>query len=306
MNDQQKAIQEAIDKTMRELSEAQSPVQRSRTWTDPEGYKYLVSWSNSVLLRFFIRLFTVSLPKSEYRRKAQLDDAARSVVRNQEEGYKRSTTKEYFDFLGFSQGSLEEVKGDIRELTEDKFLQSKPRSSLISIGINLKDFHEALKPKGRLEEDKGKLQEEKGDLKENRGKLEDDKESFNHPVNSSIHPVNSSNNPVNSSNNPLKDSKGDLKENRGTLEDSIHPVNSSIHPVNSSNFDYQPLTTLYPPLAKIKAEDLSYEIFLELINKTDYNLRLLVQSLEKKSNNDKKGYLVEQARIKDKFRSKSI
>ena len=101
MNEQQKAIREAIDKTMRELSENKNPVQRSRVWTNPEGYKYLVSWSNSVLLRFFTRLFTVFLPKSEYRRKAQLDDAARSVVRNQEEGFKRSTTKEYFNFLGF-------------------------------------------------------------------------------------------------------------------------------------------------------------------------------------------------------------
>lgn len=286
MNDQQKAIQDAIDKTMRELSQVQNPVQRSRTWTDPEGYKYLVSWSNSVLLRFFIRLFTVSLPKSEYRRKAQIDDAGRSVVRNQEEGYKRSTTKEYFDFLGFSQGSLEEVKGDIRELTEDGFLQSKSGSSLMSIGINLKDFHEALKPKGKLKENKGNLEENKTDLEE--GSLEK-----------------SSDHPVNSFNNPLKESKGNLEESSNyPLSSSNYPLSSSNYPLSSSNFNYQPLTTLYPPLNKIKAEDLNYEIFLELINKTDYNLRLLVESLEKKSNNDKKGYLIEQARIKDKFRRK--
>lgn len=156
-----------------------------------------------------------------------MDDAARSVVRNQEEGFKRSTTKEYSDFIGFSQGSLEEVKGDIRELAEDGFLKSKPGSSLASIGLNLKDLNTVLKPKGKLEEFKGELKE---------------------------------------------------------------------------SFLYQPLTILYPPLNKVRAEDLSYEIFLELINKTDYNLRVLVESLEKKLNDEKKGYQIEQARIKDKFK----
>ncbi len=260
MDEQRKVIQNLIDQTMKELNAPPKIIQKSRVWKDPEGYKYLVSWSNSVLLRYLIRLLTSSLPKSEYRRKAQLDDAGRSVVRNQEEGFKRSTTKEYFDFLGFSQGSLEEVKGDIRELTEDSFLKSKPGSNLISIGINLKDFHEALKPKGRLKEIKGDLEENKGNQEENRGGLK----------------ITAENLP--SSNYPLSSSKP------------------------TTNFLYHPLTILYPPLNKVKAEDLSYEIFLELINKTDYNLRVLVESLEKKLNQDKKGYQIEQARIEEKFR----
>lgn len=229
MNEQQQVIADLIAQTMRELKAPPKTTQRSRAWKDPEGYKYLVSWSNSVLLRYLIRLLTSSLPKSEYRRKAQLDDAARSVVRNQEEGFKRSTTKEYFDFLGFSQGSLEEVKGDIRELTEDSFLKSQPGSNLLSVSLNLGDFNKALKHRGKLE------------------------------------------------------------EFRGNSEEDL-------------NFSYRPLTTLYPPLNKIRAEDLSYEIFMELINKTDYNLRILVESLEKKLQDDKKGYQIEQARIKEKFK----
>lgn len=240
MDEQKKVIQELIAQTMKELSEPKNPIQKSRAWKDPEGYRYLVSWSNSVLLRYLIRLLTSSLPKSEYRRKAQLDDAARSVVRNQEEGFKRSTTKEYFDFLGFSQGSLEEVKGDVRELTEDEFLKSNPGSNLASIGINLKAFHEALIPKGKI-----------------------------------------------------KDIKGNLEEgNKG----SLHPSTTNY------DFSYQPLNILYLPLKNIRVEDLSYEVFLELINKTDYNLRLLVESLEKKLSQDKKGYQIEKARIEEKFR----
>ena len=40
--------------------------------------------------------------------------SARSVVRNIEEGYVRTSTKEYISFLGFSAGSLEELIGDFK------------------------------------------------------------------------------------------------------------------------------------------------------------------------------------------------
>ncbi len=214
---------------IRELWELQKPVKpksaRSRTWEDPEGYRYLIPWSNAVCLRYLVRVLTGSLPKSEYRRKAQLDDAARSVVRNIEEGFKRATTSEYLDFIGYSQGSLEEVKGDIRELTEDGFLKSRRGSTLASVGLDLGVFHNALKG------DKGSYRK-------------------------------------------LKDVKT----------------------------EYTPINVLYPPLKGLRAEDPTYEIFLELINKTDWNLRQLVVSLERKLSSEQKFYKVEQARIRDKFR----
>jgi len=89
---------------------------QSRVWQDPTGYQYLAVWQNAALLRILIRKLTLNLPLSEARRKAQMDDAARSVKRNIEEGWKRPTTIEYLNFIGYSQGSLEEVKGDIRDL----------------------------------------------------------------------------------------------------------------------------------------------------------------------------------------------
>lgn len=215
---------------------AKSPIQDSRTWKDPEGYKYLVPWSNGVLLRYLGRKLTDSLPKREYRRKAQLDDCLRSVVRNIEEEFKRSTTQEYTQFLGYSQGSLEEGKGDIKDLAQDGFLPSRPGSSLASIGIDLKSFNTSLK---------------------------------------------SSNHPLSSSNSPLKESKGWLKDAKGETQ-----------------FLYHPLQVLYPPLSRIRENDLTVEIFLELTNKTDYLLRILVQSLEKKLYQDQKGYQVDQLKFK--------
>ena len=225
--------QQLADKTLRELEAAEKPQSNSRSWTDPEGYKYLVPWSNAVLLRYFIRRFTESLPKSEYRRKSQVDDAARSVVRNIEEGFKRTTTSEYLQFIGYSQGSLEEVKGDIRELAEDKFLSSKPGSSLMGIGINLGDVNKG--------------------LRENKGNI--------------------------------KDSKGHLPSSNAPLSSFKSPLNSFKPPLR--DFTYRPLTVLYPPLNNFQVSDLTYEIFIEIINKTDWLLRQLVQSLERKLGNYK-------------------
>lgn len=64
----------------------------------------------------------------------------------------------------------------------------------------------------------------------------------------------------------------------------------------------EPNHPYFKPLNTLNPTTLTYEIFMELINKTDYLLRVLVQSLEKKLNEDHKGYQIEQARIKDKLK----
>ncbi|MBU0570318.1 hypothetical protein KKB40_06125, partial [Patescibacteria group bacterium] len=66
-------------------------------------------------------------------------------------------------------------------------------------------------------------------------------------------------------------------------------------PINSFKFLYDPVDNLDP-------SNLTYEIFIELVNKTDWHLRRLVESLEKKLNDEKMFYKVEKARIKDKAR----
>lgn len=206
--------------TMWQLSRPETPKQRSRTWQDPKGYQYLGVWQNAALLRIFIRKFTLTLPLKESRLKAQMDDAARSVKRNIEEGWKRSTTSEYLQFLSYSQGSLEEVKGDIRDCKDDGFLPSKPLTTLkntLNIDLNV------LKGVG-----KGKV--------------------------------------------------------KGEPTEKDHPYS-------------QPLKTLDP-------KSLTYEMFIELVNKTDFLLRRLVESLERKLDSDRKGYKIEQEKIKDKFRNK--
>lgn len=214
-------IQTLINRSLEELKAPQKPKQRSRVWTDPNGFQYLGVWQNAALLRVLVRKFTLTLPLWEKRLKAQMDDCARSQKRNIEEGWKRSTTSEYLQFLGYSQGSLEELKGDIRDAKTDGFLKSVKGSTLRDIGFDLNTF--------------------KGPLK---GQSKSEPTEPNHPY-------------------------------------------------------FQPLETL-------KGQDITYEVFIELINKTDFLLRKLVESLEIKLNNDNKHYQVEQARIRDAIKPKRV
>lgn len=138
-------VSELVEKTYKELAQPEKPGSRSRVWRSTNGYIFLVPWANAALLRVLVRKFTARLPLAERRLKAQLDDAARSIIANIEEGYARPTTSQYVDFLGYSQASLKEVKGDVQRSLQDGWLRSKPGSSLASLGINLKDWHEALK-----------------------------------------------------------------------------------------------------------------------------------------------------------------
>jgi four helix bundle protein len=66
-------------------------------------------------------------------------------------------------------------------------------------------------------------------------------------------------------------------------------------PLNSFKF-------LYSPVDELKVQDLTYEMFIELINKTDWNIRKLIESLEKKLNSDQKFYQVEKMRTFVKFK----
>jgi four helix bundle protein len=249
--DQQSVIRQAIDKTYHELEEADKPKERSRIAKSTNGYIHLTSWSNAQLLRVFVRLFTASLAKSEYRLRNQLNDAARSVVANIEEGYRRPTTAQYIDFLGYSQASLNEVKGDIQRSLQDGFLFSIPGSSLSGERVDLRVWHEKIKESviSRPAEFRGIY-----------GKLEESSKS-------QILALTASQLPTFSFKNPLKS-----------------------------------FTFLYPPVDDLNVHQLTYEIFIELINKTDWNLRKLVVSLEDKLARDQKYYQVEKARIRGNAR----
>ncbi len=85
------------------------------------GYQTLITWKQAGEIYHRAKDFTGGYLNriSDSRLVAHINDSARSVQRNIEEGYKRATTKEYVQFLGFSRGSLEEMKGDFEELKRE-------------------------------------------------------------------------------------------------------------------------------------------------------------------------------------------
>lgn len=88
---------------------------------NPVGYRQLLTWKQAGDIQIKVKKFAADY-LGDYKDKrlvTHLVDSARSVQRNIEEGYKRATTKEYVEFLGFSRGSLEELKGDFEELKRE-------------------------------------------------------------------------------------------------------------------------------------------------------------------------------------------
>jgi len=88
---------------------------------NPVGYRSLITWrqAGEIYLRAkdFARNYLDRI--KDQRLVNHIVNSARSVQRNIEEGYKRATTKEYVVFLGFSRGSLEELKRDFEELLRE-------------------------------------------------------------------------------------------------------------------------------------------------------------------------------------------
>ena len=91
----------------------------------PDGYNELLVYKRAEELRLEIQKLTVTLPYSENRRKVHLNDSARSVKQNIVEGWKRSTTQQYYEFLSFSLGSLAEIKEDIKDLYQDEIISKE-------------------------------------------------------------------------------------------------------------------------------------------------------------------------------------
>lgn len=117
-----------------------------RQASSTQGYKASATWQTASLLRDLFTLWFESLPPVSpanlplfSRLKAQVLDALRSVVSTIEEGWGRPTTKELLDFIGFSQGSLAEVRGNLERMLADGLIPSSPvdshNSDLSRLGI---------------------------------------------------------------------------------------------------------------------------------------------------------------------------
>ena len=76
-----------------------------------DSYRDLVVWQRSIQMTVAIYQLTAAFPKEEtYGLSSQLRRAGVSVASNIAEGYARSSTGEYKQFLGMARGSNSEVQ----------------------------------------------------------------------------------------------------------------------------------------------------------------------------------------------------
>src|SRR3990167_10648619 len=88
---------------------------------NPLGYKVLRTYQQGEEIYDLVKRFTSTHLHlmSDSRLIGHMDDSARSIPRNISEGYGRNNTKQYYEFLGFSFGSLLELLEDCLELEKD-------------------------------------------------------------------------------------------------------------------------------------------------------------------------------------------
>jgi len=88
---------------------------------NPLGYKVLRTYQQGEEIYGLVRHFTAEFlhPIRDSRLVGHMNDSARSVPRNIAEGYGRNNTKQYYEFLGFSFGSLLELLEDCLTLEKD-------------------------------------------------------------------------------------------------------------------------------------------------------------------------------------------
>lgn len=96
------------------------------------GYKRLIIWQNTRLLRRRVYEITERFPKIEMRRVSQMRDCARSAKQNIQEGYFKST-KSFINYLLITKGSLNELMGDLDDCKDDGLITNEEHNELFGL-----------------------------------------------------------------------------------------------------------------------------------------------------------------------------
>lgn len=94
------------------------------------AYEKLKFYQDICEVRKIVYRITKRFEKSHMRLVSQMRDAARSAKQNIREGYKKGTAGEFAHCIRISQGSLEELRGDIEDCLEDNLITKVEFDSL--------------------------------------------------------------------------------------------------------------------------------------------------------------------------------
>lgn len=88
-------------------------------------YEKLKFYQDICEIRRFIQIITSRFERSHLRLVSQMRDAARSAKQNIKEGYTKGTLGEFKHSIKISQGSLEELCGDVEDCLEDRLISNE-------------------------------------------------------------------------------------------------------------------------------------------------------------------------------------
>lgn len=111
-----------------------------RQSSDPYGYRDLLVYKKAEELQKrcaeFTSRFPISPPYTLSALRDQMDRSAQSVKQNIVEGWKRNSTKEYYEFLGFSTGANAELEEDCNDIIKGVYKGIKG----VEMGMNLNEI----------------------------------------------------------------------------------------------------------------------------------------------------------------------
>lgn len=89
----------------------------------PYGYRELLVYKRAEAMQIHCSELTHLFPRSKtlIALADQMDRSARSVKQNIVEGWKRNTSKEYYEFLGFSMGANSELEEDCDDIWKNVY-----------------------------------------------------------------------------------------------------------------------------------------------------------------------------------------
>lgn len=85
-------------------------------------YEKLKFYQDICEIRKFVYTLTERFTKTHMRLVSQMRDAARSAKQNIREGYRKGTSGEFGHSIKISQGSLEELSGDMEDCRDDNLI----------------------------------------------------------------------------------------------------------------------------------------------------------------------------------------
>jgi len=189
-----------------------------KPYKDPYGFQKLLAFQKAEQVQICCGQVTRLFPKTKTLLSLadQMDRSARSGKQNIVEGWKRNTTKEYYDFLGFSIGAIAELEEDCNDVWKGFYVD------LIGInGIMGERGEMGLKGSNEM----GKMGNVEMRIMGERGIKKEDVKNENKAV-----------------------KMGGIGEN----ENPLNPLNPFNSPLDIEKLKFYPLDEKLPPIVKLK------------------------------------------------------